>query len=56
MNTFILIVILNVGAYSRDDNSHITMQEFKTLEQCEYAAGLIRKSANKIRALHCIYK
>ena len=56
MNTFILIVVLNIGTYGRNDNSHIIMQEFKTQKQCQYAGELIRKSAKNIASIECIYK
>lgn len=55
-NAFILIVVLNIGAYARDDNSFVTMQEFRTMAQCQYAAKLIRESAKRISSIQCINK
>jgi hypothetical protein len=56
MNTFVLIVVLNIGAYAREDNSAITTQEFHSKTQCEYAADVIRKTAKRIASLTCINK
>ena len=56
MNTIILIVILNIGSYSRPDNSSVTFQEFNTMAQCQYAAKLITNSAHHIASLQCINK
>ena len=56
MTSWILIVVLNVGAYYRPDNSFVTMQEFNSERQCQYAAELIRKSANNVKSLQCIHK
>jgi hypothetical protein len=56
MNTIILIIILNIGSYSRPDNSSVTFQEFNTMAQCQYAAKLIRDSAKHIASLQCVNK
>ena len=56
MNTIILIVVLNIGSYSRPDNSSITFQEFNTMAQCQYAAKLIRDATWHIASLQCINK
>ena len=53
MNTFILIAVLT--GYG-GNNSHITMQEFNSIIQCQYAAKLIRESAKRVESIQCINK
>ena len=48
----ILIVILN----SYITFSTVSFQEFKTMEQCQYAAKLIKENAKSIRSIQCINK
>lgn len=53
MNTFILIVILTGYGGS---NQTVSMQEFNSITQCQYAAKLIRESAQRINSIQCINK
>lgn len=53
---YVLIVILNIGAYARDDNSHITMQDFSSIQNCNIAADIIRQNANRVKTVQCIKK
>ena len=49
-------VILMAMMASSGGYSTVTFQEFKTMEQCQYAAKLIRESATYIRSIQCINK
>jgi hypothetical protein len=53
MNTLILIVVL--ASYG-GRNTTVTMQEFNSMAQCQYAAKLIRESAQRIISIQCINK
>lgn len=53
---YVLIVILNMGTITRDDNSHITMQDFSSIQNCNIAADIIRQNANRVKTVQCIKK
>ena len=53
MNTFILIVILTGYGGS---NQTVSMQEFNSIRQCEFAAKIIMESATRIKSIQCINK
>lgn len=56
MNAIILIVVLNLGAYQRQDNSSVSFQEFNSMTQCQYAAKLVRDAVRNIRSIQCVNK
>ncbi len=47
----LIVMMASYGSYST-----VTFQEFKTMEQCQYAAKLIRESTTYIRAIQCVNK
>jgi hypothetical protein len=53
MNTVILIVVL--GMYG-GKSSAVTMQEFNSITQCQYAMKIIRESADRIINMQCVNK
>lgn len=53
MNTVILIVVLK--AYG-GLTSTVSMQEFNSMAQCQYAAKLITDAAYRINSIQCINK
>lgn len=53
---YVLIVILNIGAYASNDNSHIIMQDFSSIQNCNIAADIIRQKANRVKTVQCIKK
>ena len=57
---FILILILHTPVHGYYNNSAVTLQEFDSQTQCEYAAKLIRENVNdglrRAKMIACIYK
>ena len=46
MNTFVLILMMHVGAFAKGNSNSLTTAEFSSKEACEIAGNEAKKMAN----------
>lgn len=56
MTTFILIIILSIPTQGYYQKHAVTLQEFNTMTQCQYAAKIIRENTERLKMAACINK
>ena len=56
MTKFVLIIVMGLNSHGPYTNTTVSMQEFDSKIQCEYAAKIIRENGERVKMAACIYK